>query len=258
MSPTASQELPENIQELSEDAEFCFDCNPEVPCFNHCCAKLTLPLTPYDMLRLCRHLGMGSKEFFASFVTMHFLPDTGFPMPLLRMLHGPEETCPFVTPAGCLVYEDRPSACRLYPLGRNTSISPEDVTEHFFILQEAHCHGFDKGSKRTAHQWLADQGLQPFIEANDKYMRLISLAEASGTVLGEKMASMSVLALFQPDKFREFLTAMPIFKRVEISAERKAAIMEDSLAGDEAALNFGLDWMELAIFGRSPNLEKKD
>lgn len=50
---------------------------------------------------------------------------------------------------------------------------------------------------------------------------------------------------------------MRIFEHVAADAARQAAIMEDSLAGDMAALDFALDWMELVIFGQSRGLAKK-
>ena len=68
---------------------------------------------------------------------------------------------------------------------------------------------------------------------------------------------MIVLSLFQIDKFRELITNMRVFSHVDISDQRKAAIMEDSQPGDEAALDFGLDWMELVIFGQSQGLTRK-
>ena len=68
---------------------------------------------------------------------------------------------------------------------------------------------------------------------------------------------MSVLCLYQLDKFRELITHMRIFEHVDIDDARQAAIMEDSQAGDTAALDFGLDWMELIIFGKSQGLNKK-
>ena len=113
MSSDASRELLDSLPELKPGETFCFDCNPDVPCFNRCCAELTLPLTPYDVLRLRHNLGLGSEDFLATFTTLRSFPDTGFPLPMLRMLDGPDEPCPFVTPAGCSVYEDRPGACRV-------------------------------------------------------------------------------------------------------------------------------------------------
>nr|WP_027719820.1 YkgJ family cysteine cluster protein [uncultured Desulfovibrio sp.] len=252
-----SREFLESLPELKADETFCFDCNPQVPCFNRCCAELALPLTPYDVARLRRHLGIGSEEFLSAFAVMRSFPDTGFPLPMLRMLQGPGEPCPFVGPAGCSVYEDRPGACRCYPLGRGARMAEDGVSERFFVVREDHCRGFDQGTARTPRQWFANQDLVDYNTANDRYMRLTAMVRATGKPLDARMATMSVLCLYQLDKFRELITHMRIFEHVDADAARRALVMEDSPAGDTAALDFGLDWMELAIFGKSRGLTKK-
>jgi Fe-S-cluster containining protein len=245
----ASREFLDSLPEIKADGIFRFDCNPDVPCFNRCCAELTLPLTPYDALRLRRRLGMSGGDFLRRFTTVRSFPDTGFPLPMLRMLDGPGAPCPFVNPAGCMVYEDRPGACRCYPLGRGASMgNGGGVTERFFLVREEHCRGFDKGRKRSPAQWFADQKLAAYNAANDRYMRLMTMVRATGKPLEARLAAMAVLCLFQLDGFRELIEKMDIFKRVEADGPRRAAVMDTSLAGDEAALNFALDWMEMAIF----------
>ena len=107
MSSDASRELLDSLPELKPDETFCFDCNPDVPCFNRCCAELTLPLTPYDVLRLRRNLGIGSEEFLGTFTTMRSFPDTGFPLPMLRMLD----------PRGLLSVRRQARRLPLLPLG---------------------------------------------------------------------------------------------------------------------------------------------
>ena len=83
MEKDASREFMENLPELEPGKTFCFACHPEVPCFNRCCAELTLPLTPYDVLRLRRHMNnMPSEAFLNDFTRMRTFPDTGFPLPL--------------------------------------------------------------------------------------------------------------------------------------------------------------------------------
>ena len=88
-------------------------------------------------------------------------------------------------------------------------------------------------------------------------MRLMALVRATGKPLEPRMATMTVLCLFQLDRFRELVTAMKIFSHVDTSEERKAAVMQDSPEGDVAALDFALDWLELVIFGQSEGLAKK-
>lgn len=103
----------DNLSEVKSDEIFCFGCDPEVPCFNRCCAELTLPLTPYDVLCLRRKLTMSSEDFLQCFTTMRSFPNTGFPLPMLCMLDGLGDA--LVTPVSRAVYEDRPGAVEATP-----------------------------------------------------------------------------------------------------------------------------------------------
>ncbi len=251
----ASANFLDSLPELAKGEEFLFACNENVPCFNRCCAELTLPLTPYDVLRLCQHFGIESEKFLKTHTQMRTFPDTGFPLPLLKMLAGPSEPCPFVTPAGCSVYEDRPGACRTYPLGRGTKLDSEKaVLERFFIVQEEHCKGFERGKHWTAQTWLKDQGLEPYNESNDRYMRIMARVKELGEPVNPKMATMIILCLYQLDRFRVFLTDMNIFSKLVISDERCKSIM----VNDDVCLDFAYEWLELVIFGSCETLSRKD
>ncbi len=48
---------------IDPDTPFRFACNPGVACFNECCRDLNQFLTPYDVLRLKRGLGLSSRQF---------------------------------------------------------------------------------------------------------------------------------------------------------------------------------------------------
>ena len=252
--PDASAAFLDSLPELKEGQSFLFACNEHVPCFNRCCADLTMPLAPYDVLRLRRNLDIGSDSFIKQFTTVQLYPDTGFPLPLLKMLDGPDALCPFVTPAGCSVYEDRSAACRTYPLGRGTKPGPDGtVYERFFLVREDHCHGFDVGRQWTAPEWIADQGLTPYNRSNDRYMWLIAKVKASGQPISERMATMCLLAFFQLDRFKNFMESMCLLDRVDISDERRVHVLED----EEARLDFAFDWIELVLFGSAAELKRK-
>jgi Fe-S-cluster containining protein len=252
--PDASAAFLDSLPELEVGRSFLFACNERVPCFNRCCSELTMPLAPYDVLRLRRNLGIKSDDFIKQFTRVQLYPDTGLPLPLLKMLDGPDELCPFVTPAGCLVYEDRSAACRAYPLGRGTRPGPDGtVRERFFLVREDHCHGFDAGRQWTAREWIADQELEPYNRSNDRYMRLMAKVKASGQPVSERMATMCLLAFFQLDRFKDFMESMGVLDKVELSDERRTAVLED----EEARLDFAFDWMELVLFGGAEGLKKK-
>ena len=43
---------------LAPESSFCFHCHPGLACFNQCCREATIILSPYDILRLSRRLGL--------------------------------------------------------------------------------------------------------------------------------------------------------------------------------------------------------
>ena len=98
METDESRELLESLPELQADETFCFDCNPQVPCFNRCCAELTLPLTLYDVLRLRRHghYQRGVPEYSPPCASF---PTHGLSPPMLRMSR-PRRALPLCGPGG--------------------------------------------------------------------------------------------------------------------------------------------------------------
>lgn len=70
------------------------------------------------------------------------------PFVFLRMLDTENRECPFVTPQGCTIYDDRPVNCRYYPVGQGMlkKAIEKGVTdeEFFFLIKEPHCKGFEE------------------------------------------------------------------------------------------------------------------
>ncbi len=249
-----SQAFLESLPNLEADETFVFSCHPGVPCFNRCCADLTMPLTPYDVLRLRRGLGMSGEDFLSSHANLRSFPDTGFPLPLLKMQNMPGSPCPFVSPAGCTVYEDRSAACRAYPLGRGARMGKGgSVVERFFLVREDHCLGFDENQTQTPRNWLSSQELAPYNASNDRYMRLMAMVKVSGQPISPRLAKMCVLCLYQVDAFKDFILEMGIFDKLELDEIRKEAVLQE----EEARLDFAYDWLELVIFGEARHLARK-
>ncbi len=250
----AAEAFLKSLPELKKGEKFRFACHPGVPCFNACCSDLSLMITPYDALRLRRALKISGNEFIRLYATLAMAPDTGFPMLKLNMLDDERKSCPFVSEKGCLVYENRPGACRTYPLGRATRLDKDgQVEEQFFVVREDHCRGFEQESHWDSPAWLCDQGLEAYNRLNDRYMRLMATSQARGARLNQKQSQMAYLAQYNPDAFQNFITQTGIFDRLEIDEERKQAVLSD----EEACLEFGLDWLELALFGIEDRLRRK-
>ena len=115
---------------------FKFGCHPGVSCFNTCCSDVNIFLSPYDILRLRKRLGISSTEFLEKYTLLPVQEDMTTPVVLLRMRENEAKSCPFLTENGCGVYTDRPWPCRMYPVGLATSRDTPDGWrgERFYFL----------------------------------------------------------------------------------------------------------------------------
>ncbi|MFZ5586749.1 MAG: YkgJ family cysteine cluster protein [Thermodesulfobacteriota bacterium] len=237
----------ERLRELTEDG-FTFACHPGVPCFNQCCRRLTLWLTPYDALRLKRRLELTSQEFIERYAEVE-TGQNGWPMPRLAMrANDPERTCPFLGPDGCTVYEDRPGACRTYPLGRATKGGRDGgpSEEAFFLVREDHCQGFAEGRRWTPAEWTKDQGLETYNHVNDLFLPIITrqAPDPDPQVIARKM-QMFMLACYDLESFRKFINSTRFRQVFAIPAQR----LELAETNDLELLKLAFDWLRFAIFG---------
>jgi uncharacterized protein len=239
-----------DVTPISRQESFCFACHPEVPCFNECCRDLNQFLTPYDILRLKNHLGLSSGEFLERYTSQHIGPDSGLPIITLKPGDRQDLTCPFVTPAGCSVYEDRPSSCRTYPLMRGVSRSRETgkMVEQFMVLKEAHCCGFDDGQTTTVQQWIENQDIAVYNEINDKLIQIISLKNSRRPgVLDLKTRHMFFTALYDLDSFRSQIADNGLLADCRLDP----ALVDRAFKEDVALLEVGIKWVERVLFGQS-------
>jgi uncharacterized protein len=248
---------PEGIQQRLKPLEnggFRFACHPGVPCFTECCRDLNLLLTPYDILRLKSRLGLTSEDFLDRYTDCRFSETGNLPMMYLQMNANERKTCPFVSREGCLIYEDRPSACRIYPIARASRVHRVHgtVLEHYFVLHEDHCRGFEEDQSWKTEEWLKDQGLEAYYDSNDLWMQIITHPLLRNGNLAPKQLQMFYLASYDMDKFRGFVFGSRFLSLF--------AIPEDQLDGiksnDEALLKFAFNWMKFS-FLREPTLKPK-
>ncbi|MBU2552036.1 MAG: YkgJ family cysteine cluster protein [Proteobacteria bacterium] len=239
-----------------EGRSFRFACHPGISCFTACCADLKLVLTPYDVLRLKNRLNLSSDRFLETYTTMETGPGERFPMVLLKMTEKAGRPCPFVSPQGCTLYEDRPGACRIYPLGRG---SARGGRETYFLVQEAHCLGFEEEKTWQVEDWLADQGLEAYHEFNDLWMEILtnraSLGPATHAVKKVQMFSM---VSYNLDRFRQFVFGSRFLDMFDLDQ----GMLDQARADDPVLLRLGFQWLRFALFGEQtlplkPGLEKR-
>jgi len=94
--------LDDIVQELHDEAFSTFNC---LDCAN-CCKTIGPRLIDKDIERLAKHLKMKISDFIEKYILTDEDGDFVFR----------EHPCPFLLPDNyCMVYENRPKACREYP-----------------------------------------------------------------------------------------------------------------------------------------------
>ncbi len=240
--------MENDLVALDVDERFRFACSPEVPCFNECCRDLNQVLTPYDILRLKTRLGMRSDAFLSAHTEAFVGPETGLPVVRLRMPPEADWACPFVTDAGCSVYEDRPASCRTYPLARAIRRDRDTgaVTEHFALIREPHCRGFEQDRSQSVREWIRDQEVEVYNRFNDLLMDIIRLKNRHHpgplSLAGQQAFRMG---LYDSDGFREHLARSGPPEGMGVGAARLQAVLDDDLE----RLRFGHDWVRFVLFG---------
>ncbi len=237
---------------INPDDKFSFACHKNVPCFNHCCKDLNQALTPYDVVRLKNHLKITSTAFIERYATVYPGPATGLPVASLRFSAEMDNDCPFVTPDGCMVYAARPSSCRIYPLARALQRSRSDgrITEHYAVLKEDHCLGFEEAPRQTVRQWIAGQELETYHKMNDAMMELIALKNQMrpGELSNEDHA-LTRMAFYDLDTLKQNAMAggLP-------SMDHNHLRPLPAEADDEAWLTWSMAWIGQVLFGRKIDL----
>jgi len=251
------EEILKDYERLNEKSTFKFACHSGVPCFNDCCGDINIFLTPYDIIRLKNHLGITSGEFLSEYTISPFDKNLKYPVILLKMNDDEKKTCPFVGEKGCGVYEDRPWACRMYPLGlASPGEDSKAVDEEFyFMLEEGFCKGFNEDRKLTIADWLKEQGIDEYNRNGEDFKKLTlnKFFLDGGNLAPEKM-DMFFLACYHMDGFRDFLFRTSFFDKFEVDDATRDTIKDD----DVALLKFGYKWLRFAIFGEETLRVKAD
>jgi uncharacterized protein len=238
---------PELISIGMNDA-FGFACHKKVPCFNHCCKDLNQALTPYDVVHLKNYLNISSQKFLEKYAVIYTGPTTGLPVVSLRFSADAEKNCPFVTPQGCTVYEARPSSCRIYPLARALKRSRIDgsVTEHYALLKEPHCQGFEQEGSQTVRQWISSQELETCHQMNDTLMELIALKnQLRPGPLSAEHEQLTRMAFYDLDTLKEKALADQL---PNMQGDHLTPLPDEE--NDEAWLAWSMTWIAQVLFGK--------
>jgi uncharacterized protein len=234
----------EEEERLSPDSRFHFNCHAQLACFNQCCQNPTIILKPYDIIRLRRRLGITSTVFLDRYTILVSEDTSQLPLVMLNIEREEGTGCPFLGADGCRVYEDRPGACRLFPITQGSSLGEDGVIDSYFIKQLNFCQGFTEGQEWTLTQWQADQGLDSYEDLNREWLEVILKRGALNPAADDARASaLFTMVAYDIDKFRNFVFKTPFMEINEIP-ENVAAVLQ---ASDVELLRFGYKYLKIVL-----------
>ncbi len=140
------------VFDLKKESPFSFKCQV----CSACCYNKAISVTPYEVLRLARNVGLTTAEFLRT------CTEEG--ETVLR--NRPDGGCIFLASRGCGVHRDRPLVCRLFPLGQ---IADQAGREKYASMPlHPDCLGhFDADG--TVASYLDSQGAEPYFRYDTVY-----------------------------------------------------------------------------------------
>jgi len=236
----------DGIRPFTEE-KLTFFCHPRISCFTACCADLYLILTPYDILRMKKQLGLTAGEFIKQYTQPDEREESIFPLIRLKMRDDKRRSCPFVSQHGCAIYEDRPGACRLYPLGRAASgnLFGREEGEFYFLVSESHCLGFREETEWTVEGWVRDQGVRLYNEMNRAWTEIITSKNPRLRALNEQNLGMFHMVSYDLDRFRQFVFRTKFLRVFDVSPEEIERVGSDEVE----LMKLGMRWLRFALYG---------
>lgn len=248
---TRPSQSPVQPAQLTDETVIRFRCHPGVACFNTCCEQIDITLTPYDLLRLKRRLGLTSQQLLAAYTVPFEMDSDGLPGVKLRT-GDDAPRCLFLTDEGCGIYADRPTACRYYPVGmlslRKTG-SPVDERS-YALVREAHCLGHREPREISIADYRWEQGVETYDDLARGWRQLILKKKSSGPKVGKPSArslQLFFLASYNLDGFRDFVLSDGFRNAHDLDDATWEALRDD----DEALLEFGYRLLRQVLFGEA-------
>jgi hypothetical protein len=162
--------------------------------------------------------------------------------------------CQFMTPEGCSVYEDRPTACRYYPVALLSMRKQDEYTDthSYALVKEEHCLGHNEPRSLTIDAYRAEQGLTEYDEQGRGWRQLVLKKMSSGPTVGKpsvKSRQLFFMTCYDIDTFRAFVDSGPFNELYDVPPAEREAMLGDTLEAEQALLQFGYRFLRQVLFG---------
>ena len=215
--------------------KFRFSCHENLACFGQCCRDINIFLSPYDVLRMRKQLGITSGEFLDRYCHKFTAGYSGFPLVFLKMEEEDNLKCPFVSARGCQVYHERPWACRMAP------VDLHGEGHYGFIFDSAKCHGLKESREWTVREWMRNQGVEIYEEVEEEFKEIPRHLKMTGRQETDRLiADLFFTACYNLDEFRNLVGGKEFQSAFGVAPDTAAKLQADDLE----LLRFGFRWLK--------------
>lgn len=235
-----------------------FSCHKGIGCWNACCANIDITLTPYDVLRLKTRLGVSSSDFLRQYTVPFELEKDGIAGVKFKPVEN-GSACQFMRPEGCSVYEDRPTACRYYPVALIAMRKQDEYTDtsSYALVKEPHCKGHEVDRPLTIDEYRKEQGVAEYDEQSRGWRQLILKKMSSGPTIGKpslRSRQLYFMACYDVDLFRQFVRSEGFQNSFELDDATNKQLMENDLE----LMHFGFRFLKQVMFGEVTIAARED
>ena len=245
-------------QTFDGSKEIQFQCRKGIACWNACCSNIDISLTPYDILRLKRRFEIGSGEFLQKHTVPYEMEQGGIAGVKLRPVAN-GTACQFMTAEGCTVYEDRPTACRYYPVALLSMRRQDEYTDRdsYALVKEDHCLGHNEPRRIPIDDYRKEQGVVEYDKLARGWRQLILKKKSSGPSIGKpsrRSLELFFMVCYDLDRFRSFVVSEGFGELYDLNTKETIEILGD----DTELMLFGFRFLKQVLYGENSIALKKD
>lgn len=209
--------------ELKPKDTFQFECKM---CGN-CCRRREepIPITGADIYRIARALGVTTMDIVAK-KTVGYIGDTSH-IPVLVLKERMDGSCSLLRNGRCMVHQDKPAVCALFPLGRFSDL--RDGGFHYFINSGSCQSGESDGKMWTLQEWLDEFNIFETEKLTEAWNRLIGgIMSVTFNMDKEKIKGPLLNALLGA-LYLDYDTSVSYIEQVESHMERLKVFFKQTL-----------------------------
>ena len=201
---------------------------------------------------------MSSGEFLQQYTVPYELDQGGIAGAKLRPVEN-GTACRFMTPEGCSVYEDRPTACRYYPVALLSMRRQDEYIDSrsYALVKEEHCLGHNEPRELTIDEYRHEQGVEEYDEMARGWRQLILKKKSSGPSVGKPSKSslqLFFMVCYDLDRFRNFVLSEGLNELYDLNTEETVEILGE----DTKLMLFGFRFLKQVLFGENTIPLKQD